>query len=230
MTLEGSETISKKSKKKKKRKKAKIALVGLAAGLVTIWMGFLPSGPQIFQFFYDRSAHVSIKYEDHSLYGCDVEGVDERCVEISDNDPNYMPRIQFDITNNSGKPIAFHNEDAVTVTLEEYIPYEDLAISNEAGGAEGWDTPVNFVSYIGTNEGDYPALSEEHTNTTQADYYSTLSVDPDESKRILLTVYPPQAGLYKFKVKLKYYYRNKEQEPYTTDKDFYYVYKVGATG
>lgn len=191
--------------------------------LITI-VGFLYG---IGRWIFYQYPHVKFTEKLQGLYGCDVEGIDEPCDYFSAADSSYVPRLQLDIKNNSTDPICLNNDSAVSVSVLEYTPYDELKISNRRGGASGWETPVDFSADIGTTEKDYQAVAEGHGDSTQSDYYSFLNIEHGDTSRLLVNFSPEEAGLYHVQVKITYSYNNKDVKPYTS-KDYYLLCEDGT--
>lgn len=200
-------------------------VVGIAGSIVTIF-GIIQGIDYLKGKNHEKSPDVLISEEMHSLYSCKVQGIDDTCILFTTDDRSYMPYLSLDTSNSSDHPITLKNEDAVTVEVEDFIPYADIGVYDEVGGADGWSTIDNFIANIGTAKGNYTAYEEDYSDNLSPDYYSSKEIDPDEAARLCLYIYPQEAGLYKIKVHFKYYYKN---EDYSYDsEEYYYVCQDGV--
>ena len=182
------------------RREKNIALIAAVLTILVSITGYV-------SWFINILDSVSITERLDSLYGCDVKGIEEGCAMFSVLDPGYMPRISFDIANQNNTPVFFNSNDAVTVEVLEYIPYDELVIVNETGGADPWTDPVYWSANI-------DPLAKEYSAAPNEDKYSDLTgdeflkVDSNDLSRFILLINPSEAGYYKIRVKLSYRYRN----------------------
>lgn len=182
------------------RREKNIALIAAVLTILVSITGYV-------SWFINILDSVSITERLDSLYGCDVEGIEEGCAMFSVLDPGYMPRISFDIANQNNTPVFFNSNDAVTVEVLEYIPYDELVIVNETGGADPWTDPVYWSANIDPLVKEYSAAPNEdkYSDLTGDEF---LKVDFNDLSRFILLINPSEAGYYKIRVKLSYRYRN----------------------
>lgn len=194
-----------------------ISSVERIAALIAILMALIG----LCRWIYYRSPHVKAGFELHSLYGCSVEGIKERCSLLFDGiEPGLMPRIDITIVNNSNRQIVFDESDGCEIDLEKYIPYEDLSIYNEAGGANGWSAPKIWDADIGTETGIYRAVPEEID--ADGETGSFFEIDEKGTDKFIVRVNPTVPGYYRFRVKLNYRMNNKKHS-IQSDEHYEYV-------
>ena len=171
------------------------ALIELILALASL-AGVLVAGVQ---WLFYLVPHVHVDYELQSMYSCDVEGIDDHCIYLTPDEPSSW--IQMDIGNNSGEKIRFDEYDGVQAELVRYIPYDELVIKNEAGGAD-WEIPVGWTAELGTQSGTYYASPKDMDQEGAA-----YSIEANDTGRFLLYLAPQKAGYYEVAVHLKYRYK-----------------------
>lgn len=172
--------------------------------------------------FYDVFSHVNADFRLESLYECEIDGFDNSCAFFySEMDPDYGPRIIVDITNNNKKPIILDAYDGCQISLEKYIPYEELNVDIGNKGATPWEEPKNWNVELGTEKGIYSAVPEKSIGVDNPSN-AFLEIDVNKSDRFIIYVTPSQPGYYKFRVLLNYNINNKKHK-ISSKKYFEYV-------
>lgn len=120
--------------------------------------------------------------------------------------------ISTTITNSSSRSIQIRVQDVVSLELLEFVPYDQLDIKDNytcSIGADGLQTPIEFVYYIDTDSTIQNCESIFY-NLEYVAHDAYYILHPNDIKELSVNMHLREEGYYKFRVSINYYEKGKK--------------------